>query len=80
MSRKEKITGFEECKCLFDQLLLCLLDRHASAAGMKVDYGGGHVVRQLDFDGQTVEVEAFDRGNGRAVWVNKWLVGRLHSP
>ena len=56
-------------------VVVLILAEYARKNGVKMNYGGGHVVFEAHRDGVSIEVEAIDRGDGRKVWVDKELAG-----
>jgi uncharacterized protein (DUF39 family) len=60
-----------------DETTLLLIASVIKDEGRKMDYGGGHVVKELKFCGSTYEIDMIDYGNGRKVWKDKELLGTI---
>jgi uncharacterized protein (DUF39 family) len=60
-----------------DETTLLLIASIISEKGVKMDYGGGHVVKELKFNGSKYEVDMCDYGNGRKIWKDELILGYI---
>ncbi len=60
-----------------DETTLLLIASVIKDEGQKMNYGGGHVVKELKFCGSKYEIDMCDFGNGRKIWKDNELLGTI---